>query len=256
MRCLLINPYYPLSENPSPPLGLAYLAAALEKAGVEVEILDFVVFPYIEADLRAKLEQFNPDIVAATAVTMTFDRAIRIIREARRWSCDCLTVMGGPHVTFCAEDTLSAYPELDLVVLGEGEETLVEIAAEAGKGKDWRRISRTGVSSGRTAGFQPEKGAGPIDVNTLELPARHLLALGRYRALGMPISMTTSRGCPHACIFCVGRKMVGAKVRYRDPVKVVDEMETWLVTVSVRSTWPMIFLPPTPGTALRYAMRS
>ncbi len=63
-------------------------------------------------------------------------------------------------------------------------------------------------------------------MNTLELPARHLLALGRYRALGMPISMTTSRGCPHACIFCVGRKMVGAKVRYRDPVKVVDEMET------------------------------
>jgi hypothetical protein len=42
----------------------------------------------------------------------------------------------------------------------------------------------------------------------------------------MPISMTTSRGCPHACIFCVGRKMVGAKVRYRDPVNVVDEMET------------------------------
>ena len=86
MRCLLINPFYPLSENPSPPLGLAYLAAALEKAGVEVEILDFVVFPYIEADFRSKLEQFNPDIVAATAVTMTFDRAIRIIQEARRWS--------------------------------------------------------------------------------------------------------------------------------------------------------------------------
>jgi anaerobic magnesium-protoporphyrin IX monomethyl ester cyclase len=225
MRCLLINPFYPLSENPSPPLGLAYLAAALEKAGVEVEILDFVVFPYIEADFRAKLEKFNPDIVAATAVTMTFDRAVRIIRETRRWSSDCLTVMGGPHVTFCAEDTLSANPELDLVVLGEGEETLVEIAAEAGKGRDWRQIPGLvfrQADSLLSTGKRPH----PIDVNTLELPARHLLALGRYRALGMPISMTTSRGCPHACIFCVGRKMVGAKVRYRDPVKVVDEMET------------------------------
>ena len=224
MRCLLINPFYPLSENPSPPLGLAYLAAALEKAGVEVEILDFVVFPFIEDDFRSKLERFNPDIVAATAVTMTFDRAIRIIQEARRWSPGCLTIMGGPHVTFCAEDTLSAYPELDLVVLGEGEETLVEIAVEAGKERNWQHIPGLVFRQGRTlvsTGKRPH----PIDVNTLETPARHLLALGRYRALGMPISMTTSRGCPYSCIFCVGRKMVGAKVRYRDPVKVVDEME-------------------------------
>ncbi len=225
MRCLLINPFYPLSENPSPPLGLAYLAAALEKAGAEVEILDFVVFPYIEAEFREKLEKFNPDIVAATAVTMTFDRAIGIIQEARRWLSGCLTVMGGPHVTFCAEDTLSAYPELDLAVLGEGEETLVEIAAEIGKGRNWQGIPGLVFRRGDSL-VSTGKRRRPIDVNTLELPARHLLALGRYRALGMPISMTTSRGCPYACIFCVGRKMVGAKVRYRDPVKVVDEMET------------------------------
>jgi len=225
MRCLLINPFYPLSENPSPPLGLAYLAAALEKAGVEVEIHDFVVFPYIEVEFRSKLAQFNPDIVAATAVTMTFDRAIQAIQQIRRWGFNCLTVMGGPHVSFCAEDTLSAYPELDLVVLGEGEETLVEIALEADKERNWLHIpglvfrrAHSIVSTGKRPHF--------IDVNTLELPARHLLALGRYRALGMPISMTTSRGCPYACIFCVGRKMVGAKVRYRDPIKVVDEMET------------------------------
>jgi anaerobic magnesium-protoporphyrin IX monomethyl ester cyclase len=224
MRCLLINPFYPLSENPSPPLGLAYLAAALEKAGVKVEILDFVVFSFVETEFRSKLAQFNPDIVAATAVTMTFDRAIRIIQETRQCLPGCLTVMGGPHVTFCAEDTLSAYPELDLAVLGEGEETLVEIAEEAGRGRNWRRIPgvvfRQGESIAST-GKRPH----PVDVNTLEAPARHLLALGRYRALGMPISMTTSRGCPHACIFCVGRKMVGAKVRYRYPAKVVDEME-------------------------------
>jgi radical SAM superfamily enzyme YgiQ (UPF0313 family) len=65
----------------------------------------------------------------------------------------------------------------------------------------------------------------PADLDELALPARHLIPLGRYRALGMPISMTTSRGCPFKCIFCVGRKMVGARVRYRDPVRVVDEMQ-------------------------------
>lgn len=223
MRCLLINPFYPLSENPSPPLGLAYLAAALEKSGAEVEILDHVVFPYIESEFQEKLAAFAPDIVGATAVTMTFDWAIRCIQSAKLCCPGCVTVMGGPHVTFCAEETLGACPELDIAVLGEGEETLVEIAEEAGKDRDWKRIPglvyrREGraVSTGQRSR--------PVDVNSLSPPARHLLALGRYRALGMPISMTTSRGCPYHCIFCVGRKMVGAKVRYRDPVRVVDEM--------------------------------
>jgi anaerobic magnesium-protoporphyrin IX monomethyl ester cyclase len=56
------------------------------------------------------------------------------------------------------------------------------------------------------------------------LPARSQIPLGRYRALHMPISMTTSRGCPFQCIFCVGRQMVGPRVRYRSPARVVDEL--------------------------------
>jgi radical SAM superfamily enzyme YgiQ (UPF0313 family) len=66
----------------------------------------------------------------------------------------------------------------------------------------------------------------PIEnLDELPLPDRGLLPLGRYRALNMPISIPTSRGCPFKCIFCVGRKMVGARVRYRSPVKVVDELQ-------------------------------
>ena len=64
----------------------------------------------------------------------------------------------------------------------------------------------------------------PLALDTLPMPARRLLPLGRYRALGMPISMTTSRGCPHQCIFCVGRRMVGARVRFHSPARVVDEL--------------------------------
>jgi radical SAM superfamily enzyme YgiQ (UPF0313 family) len=224
MRCLLINPFYPLSENPSPPLGLAYLAAALEHAGVVVKILDYVVFPYTTEDFQRELDCFQPDIIGATAVTMTFDNAIQLIQEAKRHCPDCLTVMGGPHISFCAEDTLNAFPELDIAVIGEGEETLVEITEELRQGENWDRVAGlvyrkdgTIVSTGK----RPH----PADINMLQTPARLLLALGRYRALGMPISMTTSRGCPYHCIFCVGRKMVGAKVRYRNPQKVVDEMQ-------------------------------
>ena len=66
------------------------------------------------------------------------------------------------------------------------------------------------------------------DLNALPMPARHLLPLSRYQALGFPISMITSRGCPYQCIFCQGRRMVGSRVRQRSAIAVVDEMENIL----------------------------
>jgi len=224
MHFLLVNPYYPISETPSPPLGLAFLAGALEQAGVVVKILDLVVIPYSKTTLERVLRDFSPHMAGATSVTMTFNNAIEVLKEVKSIDPDILTVMGGPHVTFCAEDTIGAFPELDFVALGEGEETIVALAEEAEKDRCWSRVRGIVYRDGST--IQRTEVRAPIpDVDSLSPPARHLIPLGRYRALGMPISMTTSRGCPFKCIFCVGRKMVGSKVRYRNPVKVVDELE-------------------------------
>ena len=224
MRFLLINPYYPISETPSPPLGLAYLAAALEEAGVAVKILDFVVFPYSKKYLESELGDFLPDAVGVTAVTMSFDNAIRVVKDVKEINPEILTVMGGPHVSFCAEETMTAYPELDVVALGEGEKTIVDLAAETDNGRNWGKMRGIVYRDGPRLFSTPTRES-LMDVDSLPLPARHLIPLGRYRALGMPVSLTTSRGCPFKCIFCVGRKMVGPKVRYRNPQKVTDEFE-------------------------------
>ncbi len=224
IRFLLVNPYYSISETPSPPLGLAFLAAVLEEAGVEVKILDLVVFPYSKQMLRSLLDDFSPHAVCATSVTMTFNNAIKVVKDIKSIRPDILTVMGGPHVTFCAKETMETYPELDVIVLGEGEETVVELAQAVKKGESPKKIEGLVYRKDDELISTGEKKPS-INVDSLPLPARHLLPLGRYRALNMCISMTTSRGCPFKCIFCVGRKMVGAKVRYRDPVKVVDELE-------------------------------
>ncbi len=223
MRFLLINPFYPLSETPSPPLGLAFLAAVLENAGINVKLLDFVVYPYNTETLQTEISNFQPDFVGLTSVTMTFDNAIGIVKEVKGINPDIITVMGGPHVSFCARETLNLYPELDFIVIGEGEETIIELIQAARGDRNWDDIKGIAYKNGSTAvttGVRPF-----VDVNTLPMPARHLTPLGRYRALGMPISMTSSRGCPYHCIFCVGRKMVGAKVRYKNAGSVVDEME-------------------------------
>ncbi|MFO7560321.1 MAG: radical SAM protein [Desulfobacterales bacterium] len=225
MRFLLVNPYYPIAEGPSPPLGIAFLGAALERAGVEVKVLDLVVYPYSKMMLESVLDTFDPHFVGSTAVTMSFDNAIQVISDVKSINPKIYTVMGGPHVTFCARETMEAFPELDFVVLGEGEETIVDLIKMSENGRKWNEIRGVAYRDGSSLHCTDVKKTS-LDVDSLPLPARHLLPLGRYRALNMPISLTTSRGCPFKCIFCVGRKMVGANVRYRSAKPVVDEMES------------------------------
>ncbi|MCP4694902.1 MAG: B12-binding domain-containing radical SAM protein [Desulfobacterales bacterium] len=223
MRVLLINPHYPISETPSPPLGLAYLAGALEAAGAEVEILDFVVYPYSPAALESALKRFGPRMVGVTAVTMTIHNAMEVVEEVKRIDPDIRTVMGGPHVTFCARETMTLHPRLDFIVRGEGESALVALVRALEKGEDGRGIPGVAHRDGAEI-IDAGHCRASVDMDALPAPARDLIPLGRYRALGMPVSMTASRGCPFNCIFCVGKKMLGARSRRRDPGAVVDEL--------------------------------
>jgi len=224
MHVLLINPYYPISETPSPPLGLACLAGALERAGVDVRVLDFVVTPYSSEVLKEVLDSVAPELVGVTIVTMTFDDVISIVKDVRILRPEARTVMGGPHVTFRAVPTLNQFPELDFVVCGDGETATVQLAETVSKGHGWKTIPGLVYRDGTDIVANPGNNR-PPDQNGLPTPARHHLMLGRYRALGLPISMITSRGCPHQCIFCVGHRMTGRGVRYCRPGAVVDELE-------------------------------
>lgn len=213
-----------MSEHPSPPVGLAYLAAALLEAGVEVEVQDFVVFPYSKNLLETKLKTFLPDVVGLTSVTMNFHKAAEVLADVKSIDPDIFTMMGGPHVTFRGVETLEDLTCLDCVVIGEGETAIVELAHALDNARSLDSVEgivyRAGGEIRQTTARRRF-----IDMDSLPMPARHLLALGRYRALDLPVTMTASRACPYSCIFCVGRKMFGAKVRFRKPEKVIDEFE-------------------------------
>jgi|TARA_B100000315_G_scaffold259391_1_gene315253 radical SAM superfamily enzyme YgiQ (UPF0313 family) len=226
MKVLLINPYYPLTEMPSPPLGLAYVAAAFERAGAEVQVLDLVVESYCRNKLERLLMTFQPELVGATCVTMSFDAAVKVLNDAKEARPEITTLLGGPHVSYRAKETLEECPALDIAVLGEGEVTVAELMTAFGANgldADLSGIAGLAFRQGSSVCITTAR-PHLQDVNRLAEPARKMLPMGRYRALGLAVSMITSRGCPFQCIFCVGRKMSGAKVRYRDPVAVVDEL--------------------------------
>ncbi len=227
MKVALIAPPYPLEEAPSPPLGICYVAAACEAAGAEVRIFDYIVSRFTPEKFRRQLDAFRPDAVGATSVTLNFPSGADILKIAKKHNPSLITLMGGPHVTFDAENTLSLYPEIDAIVLGEGERTLMDWLPVSGNRSAWKSIKGLAfMDNHRFVATGPGEFIENLDV--LPLPSRHLLPLSRYKALGFPISLITSRGCPNQCIFCLGRKMVGSRVRYRDPGLVVDEIEAIL----------------------------
>lgn len=224
MRVAIIAAPYPLEEFPSPPLGISYVAAAFEAAGCEVRIFDYIISAYSKEKLAAQLAAFQPDAVGAGSVTMNFYDGQRILRDVKDINPDILTMMGGPHVSFTAEETLRTFPEIELIFIGEADDTILEFAPFMRQRNKWRSIQGIAYRQDDEIIINGKRGF-VMDVDRIPLPARHLLPISRYRALGYPVSMITGRGCPHGCVFCLGRKMVGSKVRRRRPERVLDEME-------------------------------
>ncbi len=223
MKIALIASPYPLEEIPSPPLGLTYIAAVCEAAGADVVILDYIVRGYSKEKLIAELAAFGPDIVGTNSVTLNFKKAAGILQTAKKANPGIITLMGGPHVSFDSEAVLTLYPEIDIIVRGEGEATVTELLGKIHDRDAWQDIR--GISF-RDKGRIITTGPRPFieDLDALPKPARHLLPMARYQALGDPVSIITSRGCPNQCIFCLGRRMVGQKVRFRSPVLIADEI--------------------------------
>ena len=224
MRVLLMSTPYPLEENPIPPLSLAYLAAVLRNAGVEVQILDHLVSLYSPAKLRRKLAEFQPHMVGATCVTLNYPIAARIMKVCKDYDPSIITMLGGPHATFALDETLLHATWIDLIVVGEGERTLLELVEALQSGHDLYNVP--GIAFRRDGKVIKTEARAPIaDLDELPFPARDLLPLSKYRALGMPCTVITSRGCPFRCIFCSGPRLFGRRVRFRDPMLVVDEIE-------------------------------
>jgi len=223
-RVLLINPPYPGAEGLHVALSLPSLGAVLERAGVEVQVLDLLVTRNCPRNIERKLTEFKPDIVGITAVTMNYPTACRIVQTCKEIAPKLITVIGGPHVTFSAAETLHEAPFIDIVVIREGDETVVELVETLARGGDLSRVKGIAFRKDSEIAITPERPFVP-NLDELPFPARHLLPLARYQALQSACGLSTSRGCPFGCSFCVGHHMVGKKVRYRSPRLVADEIE-------------------------------
>ncbi len=216
--------------NVIPALGLAYLAAVAEKEGHEVRILDCARGLGFDAVSEAG-RSFSPDVVGMTATTPTFNNAVRAASILREIVPRATFVVGGPHPTAMTEHAARS-GAFDYLVLGEGEETFIELLRHLmGKGPT-RPDDIRGLAfrrEGQTVVTPPRDRI--EDLDALPFPARHLLPpLGAYHPTPasyrrLPLAhVMTSRGCPSKCNFC-DRAIFGEKYRARGADNVLAEVD-------------------------------
>jgi radical SAM superfamily enzyme YgiQ (UPF0313 family) len=210
-----------------PPLGLAYMAAVLEKNQFEVKVMDCPVCEMDHAKLKDELASFNPEIVGIGSMTPTIASALKSARVAKEACPDATVIMGGPHATFMSGQILFDEPAVDVVVRGEGEETLLEIAQKSPNMQNLSEVKSVVFRKDDQIVQTPTR---PFiqDLDALPRPAYHLIPVDKYRILGRKLlPIMSSRGCPFQCSFCVASQMFGARFRGRNPKNVLDEIE-WL----------------------------
>jgi len=210
-----------------PPLGLAYMAAVLEQNSFEVKIVDCPVCEIDHEKLKAELASFQPTIVGIGAMTPIIESALKSARVAKEACPDAKVIMGGPHATFADKQILSDEKDVDIIVRGEGEETLLELARQS---PELRKISDIKGITFRKDNQIIQSPNRPFiqNLDALPFPAYKYIPIRRYRITGMKLlPIISSRGCPFQCSFCVASQMFGARYRARSPKNVLDEME-WL----------------------------
>ncbi len=238
MKVLLINPAgyeskykkHKLISYTAIPLGLAYTAAVLEKAGHKVKVLDAAVVGMDKKDLSHYVKKIKPDAVAFAAFTPSFNYAADQASLVKEIYPDIPVIMGGMHTTFLPEQSLELAPAVDYVIRGEGDFTTTHLinALEKNEPNIKEILGLSYRNKDNEGAFYHTPDAPLIkNLDDVPFPARHLFPNDLYHFFGSSLkgtSMASSRGCNRTCSFCSCTAFYNHKWRARSPKNVIEEM--------------------------------
>jgi anaerobic magnesium-protoporphyrin IX monomethyl ester cyclase len=251
LRPPLLVPTWSDSGPLTPPIGPAYLAASLRQAGHTARIVDglgenpFQITSLFHDKVMAIglkseeiVDRIEPDtdlIGVSCMFSQDWPEVRRLIQMVRRRFPSVPIVAGGEHITAAPGFTLDSTPEVDLCVVGEGEETIVDLAAAVD-----RRDGFDAIPGLRLRGETGHRSTGSRtrirNLDDIPWPAWDLVPLEKYLGNGLgygvdrgrSMPMIATRGCPYQCTFCSNPEMWTTRWYARDPEQVLDEMQTYM----------------------------
>jgi radical SAM superfamily enzyme YgiQ (UPF0313 family) len=193
----------------APSLGILMLAAMARQEGCACTVVDASALALTEPELLERLAAVRPDILCLSSTTLAIFNANAFAESAKRRLPALTVVVGGPHVTAAPLETMERFPAFDIAVVGEGEQTLVELLRALQAAQPLAAVPGLVTREGndlRATGRRPFI----ADLDSLPSPAWDLLEGFPERYLPAPFkvqklpaaTLVTSRGCPNTCIFC------------------------------------------------------
>ncbi|MGH7813057.1 MAG: B12-binding domain-containing radical SAM protein [Candidatus Binataceae bacterium] len=281
MKVTIVRPPYLMAAGTlplpiAPPLGVAYLAGSLRAAGHQAVIVDslgeapFHQTPCFDdrmravglpiADIVARIPDDSDLIGVSCMFSQDWPYARRVIQAVRQHFPHPLIVAGGEHITAWALQALATDPEIDLCVLGEGEETIVEIAECQARNGDFAELKGLAIRRGGKPVLTPPRDR-IRNIDSIPPPAWDLTPVDAYldnclgygvdRGRNLPALAT--RGCPYQCTFCSSPTMWTTRWMARDPGLLLDEIQGYIdryqvtnidfydLTATMKKDWTLAF---------------
>ncbi len=246
IKCSDIGLYKGRDWPKSPPLGLMYVSSSLKK-WLKYPVVTKIVNVEIsgaegaEKDAFVKLlDEFAPDVVGMSAVTAEFLASTRVSKIVKEYNPNILTLLGGPHATVLPRSVMLD-ENLDYIVVGEGEKTVVELIHCLIEGGDVSAVKGISYNEGGRLALTPVREY-VENLDELPFPDWDAIDFADYQKISTftgfsspdykSMSMCTSRGCPFHCIFC--HNIFGKKTRFRSAANVLEEMLTLRSKYGVR----------------------
>lgn len=224
--------------NLMPPLGIMSIAAVLEQSGIAVEIIDCYADPALPEAVVDKILTKQPDIVGFSCTTSSFMEGYRVAELLKLRRPNIFTVVGGAHACTIGAPLLDSYPAIDYLVIGEGEQTMLELAQSGCRNVEeipGIAYRKEGVG---TLTVQRELIA---DLDSLPFPAYHQLP-GFPKRYTLPLfsfpttpntSIISSRGCPYSCSYC-DRSVFARGFRFNSPEYIIEHVAMLNRTYGIR----------------------
>lgn len=244
---------------PLPPMDLMYLAAVSEQVGLEAKIVDYSLEEVKSKKPKAKsaeytfsllpfafcLNEFQPDYLLINVASTTLENDLSVLKTAKEILPNIITIAKGAHFLTQNKDILYKYKDLDLIIVGEAEETLKEIL----EGKPYSEIKGLCYRDGQNFKFLAKyTGKRPFikDLDTIPFPVRHLVDNNLFRRPDnnkVQAIIKVSRGCPHHCFFCLATPVSGSKVRLRSAENIIAEIKECVEKYGIKNFlfWSDIF---------------
>jgi len=226
--------------NTLPALGLLSLAAVLQKDGCSVSVIDAASLGLSIKELTVRLMRTTPKYVGIYATTLSIFNASVLAEEIKKIDNRIKIIVGGPHITAVPEESMGVFSAFDIGVIGEGEETILQLIQTIEEGGDLTGV--LGIIY-RDADSLVKTSARPLmnDLDTLPFPSWGLLedfpakySPPTFRMKKSPaVYIVTSRGCPFSCIFC-DHSVFGNRCRGHSAEYILDLFEHLYTELGIR----------------------